>query len=275
MKTIKSILFSVIGILCITLVCVFTLQSCNQKDEVDTSNTYLRSKKEIKFANDLRELADLFKKLKVDNKVLTRGDNLLDDEESIDNLQPEIEEVAEEVSNKLEELCTEYNILDDLDNIGLNAMNISESERENLKVNSSALNQYISNYKTETFRSMLDSRIELDLNSVTLDQVIDNANLKMNEKIALTLIISAQDNSPIDLFYYRGRNLDPCSRDYNDDIFDCQLEFAGGVIVTVIESTVPGLGTYTAAVHAATSVVSYFNCMRKAGNRYSKCKKRK
>lgn len=248
MKRIK--LSAIIGsVLVMTLFLCISFSSCNNETEVtDVPEN---------FSIDLNELSDNLCQLIDSKNLITRG---------IGDSTLHIK--AMEFDAKFQQFISQHNLTLDLTSTEREALTLSENEWMALMADEDAFLTYIANNKTPQYQKIFEKIISGNINTITTNSIIQDNDLKLNEKLLLTMQLDIAQNTPIDLQPIVDNQISVCDKRYARAIHSCQIQFitaVGGAMAASIASG--GLGLFTGGI----AVINYFNCINDANNAYQDC----
>lgn len=249
MKRIK--LSAVIGsVFVMTFFLCVSFASCN--NETEAADVPER------FSSDLNKLSDSLCQLINTKNLFTRG--VVDSISCIN---------TKEFDAQFQQFVSQYDLTSDLTPAERTAVTLSENEWLELMANEDNFLSYIAENKTVEFQQLFEELLSGSINDITVNGIIQNSNLKLNEKLLLTMQLDIAQNTPIDLGP-TDYQISVCDKKYAKAIRSCQIQFATAIAGALGASVASGgLGLLA----GGAAVISYFNCIDDANNAYEDCLK--
>lgn len=182
-RTIKQAAFvAVVAI--VTTVSVFTFQSCSGDTENATA-TETKLTTEQSFAKDLQRLANAQRKFA--EQLTTASLNRRTSEMPSDStgLPAGCQSAVQEVTSIMTEMAQNYNLTADLTEHQIEGLYIDDELRDIISLDPEAFSAYVEEYKSEEFNNIMNTMQHEPFFTLTVESIIQNNNLKMNEKIGL------------------------------------------------------------------------------------------
>lgn len=247
MKRIK--LSAVIGsVFVMTFFLCVSFASCNNETEVADVPE--------RFSSDLNKLSDNLCQLIDAKNLMTRSG--VDSTLCINTT---------EFDAQFQQFVTQYDLTSDLTPAERTALTLSENEWMELMANEDAFLSYIAENKTVEFQQLFEEILSGSINTITVNSIIQNNNLKLNEKLLLTMQLDIAQNTPIDLGP-TDYMISVCDKRYARAIRSCQIQFGTAIVGAFGASlTSGGLGLLV----GGAAVINYLNCIDDANEAYEDC----
>lgn len=247
MKRIK--LYAIIGsVFAMTCFLSISFASCNNETEITNEPEH--------FSRDLNELSEKFCQLMDSKSFTTRGEG---------NSSLSIK--TQEFDMQFQQFLSQHDLTVDLTPTERKSLTLAENDWMTLIADEDAFLTYISENKTPQFQKIFDKIISGNISTITINSIIQDKGLKLNEKLLLTIQLDIALNTPINLQSV-NQTVSICDKRYARAVHSCQIQFAtaiAGAVATSIASG--GLGLFTGGV----AVVNYFNCIDNANDSYEDC----
>ena len=270
-----------------TIVTAITFQSCSQEtDSVSPSETKLTT--EQAFANDLQKLADAqrkFAKQLTANAFSRRAGEVPTDSLGIPD---DCQEAAQEVAEIIGEIVQNYELTEDLTEHEKEGLTIDEETREIMCLDHEAFLAYAEEYKSEEYYNIIVSMLQNQNFHITVEDVVHNDNLKMNEKLNL-VAKAALDEYVIETLPSEPEPSGPeglwkvsCEGQFNFEKLLCDFVFITEVTAATSAAAAATSATAAASTPAVTPALltsyasfaaQWYLCQNSANNNYKACVK--
>lgn len=260
-----------------TIVTAITFQSCSQEtDSVSPSETKLTT--EQAFANDLQRLANAqrkFAKQLTANAFSRRAGEVPTDSLGIPD---DCQEAAQEVAEIIGEIAQNYDLTEDLTEHEKEGLTIDEETREIMCLDHEAFLAYVEEYKSEEYYNIIVSMFQDSNFVISIEEIIKDDNLKMNEKVELIAMSSLDkylvDDNPLEPEPMGpvGNEVVSCETKFRDAETDCRRELeieVGGIIL--IEASSGGTATAPTVIGLGIAGAKYIYCQYAAKRDYNNC----
>ena len=260
-----------------TIVTAITFQSCSQEtDSVSPSETKLTT--EQAFANDLQKLADAqrkFAKQLTANAFSRRAGEVPTDSLGIPD---DCQEAAQEVAEIIGEIAQNYDLTEDLTEHEKEGLTIDEETREIMCLDHEAFLAYVEEYKSEEYYNIIVSMFQDSSFIISIEDIIMNDNLKMNEKVDL-IAMTSMDKYLVDDNPYEPEPMGPvgyevvtCESKYKNEKIDCLREFEIEIFaISQLEVWTAGLTTPEIVIGLGAAGAKYIYCNHVAKRNYNDC----
>lgn len=264
------------SVVCLALIGLVVLQSCDQESQQKMDQKTIEKKD---FRKDLHDLIEKEENLllSINDKITRSGDEPIDEEDDgpDDNSFLLYEEIANEIDAEITEFCQTHDVVSDLTLQERGGLLLSEDDYLEIILDELLFDNYLQNYKTPEFRNMLYN-YKNGTSNYTIDDIVDNTSLKMIEKLTLATIVAIDENLPISErvlwgFGERTKDKSPWGRQYNRQLSSCDREF---VIETAVSAYACMSGIGGLIAYGGTCAL-YIDCKYTAAGEYDDCKHNK
>ena len=277
MKKSFTKLASVAIIVCVAVGSTVTFQSCSQDAEnIPVAETQLTT--EQAFAKDLQKLANAQRKLAQQMFVTSNNRRTGESVHDCTIIPVGVQTASQEMAAIMSEIIQKYDLTADLTEHQIEGLYFDEEQREVLALDPDAFSAYIEEYKSEEFNNIMNAMLQNPSYNVSVESIIQNSNLKMNEKLGL-LAITIMDECVVDALVMDPQPLGPdgykvasCEDRFNAARRFCltayEIEIAAIITVDFLSG---GTGSLLMAAAYLAASAQYANCEMEAKYYYDAC----
>lgn len=273
MKKSFTKLASVAIIVCVAVGSTVTFQSCSQDAEnIPVAETQLTT--EQAFAKDLQKLANAQRKLAQQMFVTSNNRRTGELVHDCTIIPVGVQTASQEVVNIIGDIVNNYDLTEDLTEHEIEGLIIDEEQREIMALNPNVFFDYIEEYKSNEFNDIVLSVMQNPNYCITAESIIQNNNLKMNEKIDLILTLIGNRNTvevlPNNPLPNGPAALVTCEDFYSIALGDCAFFHFVRMIGVAVKKLTSSDEEYQAAYNQAQ--VAYQTCNNQALASYNHCR---
>lgn len=257
---------------CFACALTFVFQSCNSDTDELVQNESVEMDVKTSFKSDLRIFAMKQKLLNSNTKIGWNSDSGSFEATRASGMTKE--DYCAQVERNLKPILENYDLTADLTAHELEGFNLSQEEKEVLSLDEEAYRAYIKEYKTEAFCNFFDEFAANPMKSPSLEQALNNDEMKMNEMLQMAIVLSVFENNSLFQETHAKANQEAaidCHGDFKKDEKVCFVHYA-------IDCTLAIPGAVTGTPFLALAAVAWAtynlgNCIERAEKDYKNCVK--